>query len=183
MAGLDYNIDWSLHFKYDDNSPSKLSWNRVAVTSSGRIMRNVGDFCNSIDSYGYWVTSVNGISYKVHIILWVIYHGSYSSEYTIDHINGIKTDNRFENLRLVPRAVNNRNVAMKSHNTSGYTGITVYRGSYKSKITYNKKQYARYFSISKYGNDEALRLAIQYREQKLTELIAQGAEFTERHGR
>lgn len=45
------------------------------------------------------------------------------------------------------------------------------------------KKYSKSFSVSKYGNEEALRLACLWKESKLSELNEQGAGFTERHGK
>lgn len=41
----------------------------------------------------------------------------------IDHINGIRHDNRWCNLRLVDRTRNNMNAAIRRSNTSGSTGV------------------------------------------------------------
>jgi hypothetical protein len=41
----------------------------------------------------------------------------------IDHINGIKTDNRKENLRICTAIENNRNRKLNSNNTSGFKGV------------------------------------------------------------
>ncbi|MFD2248971.1 hypothetical protein [Pseudochelatococcus lubricantis] len=42
----------------------------------------------------------------------------------IDHVNGIRSDNRFNNLRNVDHAANTRNVALHSSNTSGVIGVS-----------------------------------------------------------
>jgi len=44
--------------------------------------------------------------------------------YFVDHINHIRDDNRWENLRLVSASGNSRNRGMSSRNTSGVTGVT-----------------------------------------------------------
>jgi hypothetical protein len=60
----------------------------------------------------------------------------------VDHINGDILDNRRENLRLATHAENIRNIGMKSHNTSGYKGVSWRedKGKWMAKITYNWRQ-------------------------------------------
>lgn len=72
-------------------------------------------FC--LDHYGYPVDS-NGN--KLHHIIFK----KPSSDKVIDHINGNKLDNRYANLREVPRGLNNYNQGRRSHNTSGATGVS-----------------------------------------------------------
>lgn len=183
MANLNYNIDWSLHFKYDEDSPSCLSWNRDAVTKSGRIMRKKFENCLSKDAYGYWIVSLYDQQYKSHIVVWVLNGGEYSHDFTIDHIDGDRSNNKIGNLRLVERSTNNRNVKKKSHNTSGETGVTYKDGCYRSKVTFNGKQMNKYFNINKYGDELAFKMAVEWRKMKIEELNKEGADFTERHGK
>lgn len=42
----------------------------------------------------------------------------------VDHINRIKTDNRLENLRIVSRTMNSRNVPTRNNKTSSYRGVS-----------------------------------------------------------
>lgn len=45
----------------------------------------------------------------------------------IDHINGVRTDNRWCNLREVPLVLNSRNKKMQDNNTSGYAGVSYHK--------------------------------------------------------
>jgi hypothetical protein len=56
---------------------------------------------------GYRRVWYNGHKYLVHRIIWLIVTGDWP-QYQIDHINGNRRDNRFENLRDVTGLINTR---------------------------------------------------------------------------
>ena len=72
---------------------------------------------------GYCSGYVFNEPYKAHRIIWAIHYGAPPTG-DIDHINGIKTDNRIENLRLVNNAENSKNQSRRKDNKSGITGVT-----------------------------------------------------------
>lgn len=63
-------------------------------------------------SDGYAVGRFQGVLLKAHRVAWALHHGFWPSG-EIDHINGIRTDNRPDNLREVSRIENNRNKAKR----------------------------------------------------------------------
>jgi hypothetical protein len=65
-----------------------------------------------------------GKRYKEHILAWFFYHGSWPTG-QIDHINGIKDDNRICNLRDVTQSKNmyNKKKAHKN-STTGFLGVS-----------------------------------------------------------
>lgn len=68
------------------------------------------------------------------IVKWVT--GNDPHGYDIDHINGDRSDNRWENLRVVSRTQNSRNQKRRiGHNTTGYKGVHYYKA--RNKFTAN----------------------------------------------
>ena len=59
----------------------------------------------------------------------------------IDHINGIRNDNRPENLRSVSISENNKNVSKSTRNTSGVVEVYYYAniGKWRADIKYDNK--------------------------------------------
>lgn len=76
----------------------------------------------AVTSDGYLYGGVFGRLHKAHRVCWAIHHGEWPAE-DIDHINGVRDDNRITNLRAVSRAENARNKKRSPKNTSGATGV------------------------------------------------------------
>jgi len=90
----------------------------------------------------------------------------------IDHINHNKLDNRLENLRWVSHKDNGRNRSMNTNNTSGNQGIVFdkYNNRWLARWHDNQgKLKEKNFSIKKYGEVQAKKLAIEYREKMVDE--------------
>lgn len=73
-------------------------------------------------SNGYNRVGFKGKSYSSHVVAFCLYYGRWPV-LLIDHINGIKTDNRKENLREATYSENTRNRAHRK-NISGVPGVT-----------------------------------------------------------
>lgn len=89
---------------------------------------------------GYISVSLEGVHYKAHRLVWLYVVGRLPDE--IDHINGIRDDNRIVNLREVSRQENARNLSKGCGNTSGVIGVSYVKkkGVYRAYITHNYKQ-------------------------------------------
>lgn len=121
-------------FRYDKATGS-FYWNvrRKKAVFGGK----AGAICD----LGYVRMCVNNKQYLAHRLVWLVETGSWPSQ-VIDHINGIKSDNRFENLRDVDRTINGENVmAAKSNNACGYLGVRRYKNTsrFSSSITHRGK--------------------------------------------
>lgn len=61
--------------------------------------------------------------YFAHRVIWAMVYGTWP-KLEIDHINGIRSDNRLSNLREVTRAENAKNLKRSRNNTSGVIGVS-----------------------------------------------------------
>jgi hypothetical protein len=84
--------------------------------------RGVGGKAGSHDTNGYLGIRVNVTRYLAHRLAWFYVHGSWPAN-DIDHINGVKDDNRIANLREATATQNMRNIDAPKHNTSGIKGV------------------------------------------------------------
>lgn len=95
----------------------------------------------------------------------------------IDHINRDPLDNRKNNLRITSRSINSTNAKPRTENISGIRGVYyrearpgISKASWICEWSTEGKRHSKSFSIDKYGEEEAFRLAASYREEKLKEM-------------
>ena len=72
---------------------------------------------------GYLQITFKDEKYYLHRLAWLYMTGDMPIK-QIDHINRIKTDNRYFNLREVSSQENHRNLPKRKDNTSGTTGVS-----------------------------------------------------------
>jgi hypothetical protein len=94
----------------------------------------------SIRKNGYLTGSIHDVKFYAHRVCWALHYGQWPVD-QIDHINGIRTDNRIENLRSGVGVENNRNQKKPSTNTSGHMGVSwdVGRSKWHAKIQVDGK--------------------------------------------
>ena len=96
---------------------------------SGLIFKG-GKEAKNTNLKGHLHITHDGILLKYHRLAWAIYYGEWPKD-QIDHINGIRGDNRIANLRSVSNQENSKNRRRSSNNTSGYMGVSFHKGSRK----------------------------------------------------
>lgn len=74
------------------------------------------------NNWGYPRTRIFTKAFLAHRVVWAMTYGNWPSG-QIDHINGDKTDNRIENLRIVTSRENHKNMPERADNTSGVKGV------------------------------------------------------------
>ncbi len=83
--------------------------------------RNAGTETGLSFARGYCIIAMNYTKYLAHRLAFLYMGDDMPTE--VDHINHIKTDNRWNNLRAVDRIQNCQNAARKKNNKSGETGV------------------------------------------------------------
>lgn len=97
--------------------------------TDGRLVRRDGRPCASAIK-DYVCVSIDGFKEKGHRVVFAMVHGRWPTG-DIDHINGIRSDNRPENLREVTESQNLHNTGGRKNNKSGYKGVSWYSGQQK----------------------------------------------------
>lgn len=91
---------------------------------------------------GYEYVKVCGQSIATHRIVWSMFNGAIPERHEIDHIDGTRSNNRIENLRLCVYSGNASNQTMRKDNSTGYRGVCYEpsSGKFMANIQSNKKQ-------------------------------------------
>lgn len=121
---LEYNSDTGL-----------ITW-RNKYSSASRVV--IGDKAGFISKEGYNVIGLGGSSYKGHRLAHLLYYGDWPKG-QIDHINGVRDDNRIENLRDIGPKENARNAKLSVNNKSGCHGVNWHSaaGKWQARICEN----------------------------------------------
>lgn len=91
-----------------------------AVTRSASAIK--AKIAGATDGKGYRHTTIKGKFYRLHQLAF-IYMG-HPVPKVVDHINRVRTDNRWCNLRAANQKINSANSTLSRKNTSGYRGVS-----------------------------------------------------------
>lgn len=143
-------------FEYSDG---KLLWK---IRPANRV--KIGDEAGSCHD-GYVRIHSKKLDGKpfAHNIIWSMFNGDIPDGFYVDHINGVRSDNRIENLRLVTKSQNGFNRKLNSNSVSGIKNVSW-------KKTHNS------WGVSIAINN--VRKTIGYfKDLELADLVAQEARF------
>lgn len=142
-----------------DYSPDtgKFTWR---VRRGG--MAQAGTQAGSIDTYGYAQIGINRTVFLAHRLAWLLSYGV-MPDGEIDHINGDRSDNRIENLRLASKGQNCQNSALRSDSSSGFKGVSRHQKKYQARISFNKKLiHLGYFETPEAAHEAYRKAAAEY---------------------
>lgn len=101
----------------------KLFWRDCDEMPKRWRTRWAGKEAFTANGKGYKRGRIDDVNFQAHRVIWALHNGEWPTD-QIDHINAVRDDNRISNLRAVTNAENQRNVSMKSNNTSGVCGVS-----------------------------------------------------------
>jgi hypothetical protein len=113
-----------------------------------------GDKAGTLSKDGYIRVFIQGKSYLAHQIVFMMINGYKANE--IDHINGVKTDNRPENLREVTRSQNRLNTASRAK--TGIKNVFLHSKGTGYEVSMTVNGIKKYFGL--------------FRDLELAELVA-----------
>ena len=137
--------EWRAHF-----------WNSKYASAEAFIGRN---------GNGYLVGRIDGQKYYAHRVIWALHNGRWPA-HGIDHINGVRDDNRIVNLREATAAENSRNARRPTNNTSGVKGVSLFKatGRWEAYISAggSKKKHLGFYATRDEAADAYAQAARQF---------------------
>lgn len=85
--------------------------------------RKTGKLAGFQHKDGYWRVKVKDKSYLAHRLAWIIVTGEWPRA-DIDHINLVRSDNRWANLREATRSQKRANTKAQRRSATGLKGVT-----------------------------------------------------------
>ena len=105
---------------------------------------------------GYRYLVVKGKTYREQRLAFLYMTGSWP-KYQVDHINRIKEDNQWKNLRDVTPAINSQNRKLYKTNTSGHKGVVWNKSCNKWQVLCRKNNTQKFLGLFQ---DKELAIAV-----------------------
>lgn len=119
-------------FSYDDGN---LVWNSRSSTSFNTAFAGKPAGCLK-KNQGYIYINLMQTQYLAHRLVYAWHNGNDFDNKQIDHIDGNKSNNRIENLRLATATENIQNRSKQKNNSVGLKGVTFHKkaGKFMAQI-------------------------------------------------
>lgn len=141
----------------------QLKENLIYEPETGMFTRiSTGNFCETYSAQGYIVIKIKGKLYKAHRLAFLYMTGAMPDE--VDHIDCVKDNNAWNNLREASRQENQQNKYENLNNKSGFKGVHwhIRRKKWYANIRIDGK---KVFLGSFYTDVEAYRAYVKAAEE------------------
>lgn len=111
-----------LHY---DPITGKFRWRPRSDRSKGWNRKHAGKLAGWVtgDTHGYERIAIDGSHHYAHRLAVLYMTGKWPKD-EVDHINRVRDDNRWGNLREASKSENGRNTGLRKTNTSGIKGVS-----------------------------------------------------------
>jgi len=109
--------------EYLDYNPDTGEFTWIKNPGGNPISGQVAGYVRKSAKHGYREIKIGGKIHFAHNLAWLVMTGAWPTG-DIDHINLVRHDNRWCNLREVSRSLNLHNSGPRKRNKSGHKGIT-----------------------------------------------------------
>ena len=101
------------------------------------LARDAGKVVGTKSKNGYLFAAIDGVVYPLHRLIHVWMNGEIPEDRYVDHRNGVRDDNRWDNIsRIVDMGQNKRNAAIRKDSKSGYKGVRLLpSGKFWARVT------------------------------------------------
>ena len=124
---LDYNPDTGI-----------FTW--IKPRKGARLNHVAGSLRTTDKTRGYIYIKFKDALYRANRLAYYMHHGIDPLEKLVDHIDGDKSNNKINNLRLATHLDNQKNRKLQINSTSGQTGVCRKRQGWVSYISVDKKR-------------------------------------------
>lgn len=93
---------------------------------------------SSVSWSGYILACVEGVVHMGHRLAWCLHYGRWPVG-EIDHINGVRSDNRISNLRECSHRQNTQNQPARKSSRSGIRGVSPRRKRWRAQINEGRR--------------------------------------------
>jgi hypothetical protein len=117
MANQNFTLTKKYLHTLFDYKDGNLYW-KIKPSKKTKLNSLAGTF----DKAGYLQIQINKKTYRAHRLIFLYHHG-YLPLY-VDHINGVRSNNKIENLREATKSQNSYNSKISIKNKSGFKGVS-----------------------------------------------------------
>lgn len=101
---------------WNDNFDGVEIFDNYLINKKGTIInKNNNRILKCFERNGYQRIRIGSKAYSIHLLVWENFNGKIPEGMVLDHINGNRSDNRLENLRLVSQSENIKNAYLNGH--------------------------------------------------------------------
>ncbi|HCA7297239.1 TPA: HNH endonuclease [Escherichia coli] len=143
-----------LHYNHETG---QFTW--ITNGLNRRAGRPAGNVCSA---HGYVRIGINRKTYRAHHLAFLYMTGEIVEN--VDHINGVRHDNRWRNLRRCTVQQNNMNKQIRADNKSGVPGVNWYECRKKWRVTIRVN--GKFRSLGYFGDFEFAELVSEEARDK-----------------